>query len=123
MGCVQSPGAAEAEEREVSRIVTAFNRDESDGLFHIVVHDIDDALREFLASIPFRRPFEYTERRLDAIDRERHRAAEEKTRKQTAEDHICVRHSEPIALAVADRTWIGACTFRTDFEGAAGIEF
>src|SRR5947209_3351432 len=113
MGCVQSTGAAETKEREIARIVSAFNGDQSNGLLHIVVHNINDSLGKLLAVLPFRSPFERANRRIDAIDRERHRSAEKKLRKQAAENHIGIGDGETIAFAVADGTGIGARTFRT----------
>ena len=42
--CVQRPGTAVGDEREVARIVAALHRDEPQGTRHVLVHDRKDAL-------------------------------------------------------------------------------
>ena len=113
---VQRAGAAESHQRIVARIVAALHRDHPDGFRHIGGHDRDDALRR-LHHPEAELLREAADRRLGQVVAHRHAAAEQVARIERLQHDIGVGDGGlGIALAVADRTRIGAGAARADFQ-------
>ncbi len=106
---MERPGAAERDEREVARIVTAFHRDDAESTEHLGVHDLDRVLR-----------IDARERllRSSAVQSEPAR----QRRRQTAEQEVGVRDGRSrAAVSVAGRAGHRAGALRADAQRAAGI--
>src|SRR6185295_15571564 len=114
---MQSTGTTKTEQDEIRWIVPTLNGYQPHGLLHIIVHDIDDALREGLNGFPFPCPRHGVHGRFDAIRRERNGSAKEKPRRQPAKNYVGIRHREPVAPPIADRARVGPRALRTDAEG------
>src|SRR5262245_7563201 len=109
---MQTASAPETKEREIAGIITALHGDQSNCLLHVVVHNIDHALRERLRVFPPASPFELREGGRDSIRCELHCSAEKEFRAQPSENQIRVGDCQAFAFAVTDRTRIGSCTLR-----------
>src|SRR5262245_9698627 len=120
---MQPSCAAETEERKVARVVSALDGNQSYRLFHVVIHHVDHALREFFRALPRASPIETAKNRNHTAFGKSHRSAQKELWTQAAKNEIRIGDSEPFSFAIADRTRIGSSAFRPDFQGATGIEF
>src|SRR3989442_8928853 len=120
---MQATRTAKAKEREIARIISSFHGDQPDRLFHIIVHDIDNALRKFFKILPPLCPLVLAKYRFNAIQRKRHRPTQKEAWQQSAENHVRVGYCEPSASAIANRSWIGAGALWSDLQGAPCIQF
>ncbi len=115
--------AAESDQRELSRIVAVLNRDHAYRLFHRRVYHPDDSsgelFRRKLRPVPLE-PFGH--QAACALEIESEISAQKALRLQPAEQQVGIRHRGLGAATVADRTRIRSSRFRTDAQGAAGIE-
>ena len=109
------PGAAEAEEREVARVVAALDGDQVERVDHRRVRDLDDPVRRLGDVEAERLRAALLDRAPRAFDVEADLAAEEVVRVQPPEDDVRVGHGRlGTAAPVADRPRIGACALRAD---------
>src|SRR4029434_7516331 len=100
---MQSSGATKANQCEITRIVTPFNGDETYCLLHIVIHDIDNALRKGVDRGPPSSPRHAADAWGEAVHSERHGPTQKKTFWKTSKNHVRVRHCETFAsLSIAD---------------------
>ena len=103
VGAVQRAGAAEGHQREVARVVAALDRHQPERADHVVVHDVEDALRRRLQREPERPGHPLLDGPPRPIDVERDLAAEQ-VRRDAAEHQVGVGDGGLLAAgAVADR--------------------
>jgi len=106
----QSSGSAETKQRELSRIIAAFDRDQPDGLLHVVIDHVDNSLSNRVQRLPLTGPWHTTRTGGYPLNRKGHCPAEEKSRGQASEKNIGVGYCETLAaLAVAHRARFCAC--------------
>src|SRR6185436_12643313 len=104
-------------------IVTALDGDKAHSLFHIVVHDIDNALSQRLDGRPLFGPRHTGYLRRHRVCSERHRAAEKEARRQTSKDNVRVGHSQSFtAFCVTNRARHRARAARSYLESATRVE-
>ena len=120
---VHGPGATEADEHEVARVVAALHRDQVERVDHRRVRDLDDAVRGLDDGEPERPGAALLDRPLGTVDVEADLAAEEVPRVQPAEHEVRVRDRRlGAAAAVADRPRVGARALRPDAQEAARVD-
>ena len=112
--CVERPGAAVGDEREVARVVAALDGDEAQRARHVLVHDREDSLRGLLGRREAHRVGDRLHRGARRLDVERHLAAEQ-LRRQVPEHDVRVGHRRQLAApAVGGRAGGGARRLRPD---------
>jgi hypothetical protein len=120
---VHRAGAAEGEQRETGRIMTALGSVDPGGAGHVLIDQAEDA--------PCGRGALEADGRADVfIDRPRcsggvepHLSAEEEPRIEVAQQQVCVGDGRPVASEpIARRAGIGTGRFRTDGEQAQGVD-
>src|SRR5678815_398014 len=103
--------------------MTSFDGDQSDGMLHVVVDDVDDALCKGLQGRPLTRPGHAADSRLNALHGEGHSPSEKESCRKSSEQDIRVGYAQLLAaVSVADRTGFRSRTGWSHFERAAGIE-
>ena len=106
---MQGPGAAECDEREIARVVSALDGDDAQRTKHLRVHDLDHG------------------RGIDVSERGRRGVAVEdeparQLRRQAPEQEVRVGDCRPAAGAVAGGAWMRARALGADLHRAARID-
>ena len=122
LGCVERPGAAERDEREVARVVAPLDGERANQAGHIRVRDRQDSLRRLEQVEP-----EAVGKPLHdlggGVAVETHVPTEEPVGIDPPEDDVRVRHGRlPAALSIARRPGPGASAPRAYAEGAALVD-
>ena len=129
---MQSSSAAEADQREVTRVVATLDRNHAKGALHGCVGNGDDAPREIerlfepcvAGVVPAgRAPQEFGEALLGRPRVEPVRSSQEVVRIEPAENQVRVRHRRSLAATTVAH-WSGHRTraFRADAQGATRVE-
>ncbi len=120
---VHAAGAAEGDEREVTRIVAALDRDHADGLLHGRIHYAHYTGRKLRERKPRAAAAQPCGRDLlRALGVEFEIAAQEAPGGKTAEQQVRVGHGGLRATTVADGAGIGARGFRAHAQRAGSVE-
>ena len=120
---VKASGTAEGNESEVSRVASALDGDNADGLFHGGVHDANYSGGEFFQreiGAGFLEPL--LRNAAGAIEIESKVSAEKARGLQTTEEKIGIGHSGLRAPTVTDRAGIGSSGFGADAEDSGSVE-
>src|SRR5271165_5567852 len=120
---VQTSGAAESYEREVARVATALDGDDSDGFFHGGIDHAEDAGGEFGEREPaFVLLQKFFRQAAGAVEVEGEISTEKARELQAAQEEIRVGDGGLRPTAVADGSGIGAGGLGADAQDAGGVE-